>query len=576
MILVFGGTTEGRMAIEVCEQSESKYFYSTKGDSQRVELKYGVRMAGALSADEIRTFCENNDIQCIVDAAHPFAEALHESIAQVGLPVIRLERSFCPHLDGVTYCQSYDDAVQKMHSDGVKKLLALTGTNTISKLKDFWKDHESYFRILDRKESIDKAVESGFDEKHLIFFNDELQIPTLEEELELMHDIGCDAVITKESGVSGGCDVKVEAALQLGIKTYVIEHPQLPSDWIYVGGKMGLRKAVEKTVPDFFNLKIGFTTGSCATAATKAALLSLLSDDEINSVDFELPDGEIVPFEVNVIEKGFACAIKNFSDDPDVTKGCRIFSKVEFTDDSDIHFLQGEGVGIVTLPGLGIPVGGPAINQTPRAMITNEIRKLTDCGCNVTISVENGADLAEKTFNNKVGVVGGISILGSSGVVFPFSNEAFIRSLKRELEVAKAIGCNEIGLVSGKMGERVLTSEMNLRCIHYGNLVGEALASAKELGFEKVVLGIMIGKAVKLAEGNMDTHSHKVQMNKEFLKSIAGDDAYKIDNINMARDLWGCMPDAFFDKIRELCHKHCRVVYDSGELEIRLICDNQQ
>lgn len=576
MILVFGGTTEGRQAIEVCEQSESRYFYSTKGETQTVELKNGERVHGAMTAEDIRSFCADNGVVCIVDAAHPFAEGLHRAISLSGLPVIRMQRRFGERQEGVTYCQSFDEAMDKMCADNVTRLLALTGTNTIAKLKPFWTGHDSYFRILNRRESVDKAVEAGLDEKRLLFFNDQLSIPSVEDEMRLMRSVGCDAIITKESGETGGCDVKLQAALNLGIKPYVVVHPQLPAEWTYVEGKVGLRRAIERLVPDFFKLKIGFTTGTCATAATKAALLSLLTDQNMDMVDIELPDGEIVPLDVKVHKKGTASVVKDFSDDPDVTRGCQITSEVQLTEGTDVVFCQGEGVGMVTLPGLGIAIGEPAINQVPRSMMVGEIRKLTDRGCRVTISVENGAELALKTFNNKVGVVGGISILGSSGVVYPFSNEAFVRSLRRELEVAKAIGCRQIGLVSGKIGERVLTEEQNLRCIHYGNLVGEALSFAKELGFERVVLGIMIGKAVKLAEGNMDTHSHKVQMNKEFLKSIAGADAGKIDDINMARELWGCMPESFFDKIRQLCHKHCVAIYDSGELEIRLICDNQQ
>ena len=251
-------------------------------------------------------------------------------------------------------------------------------------------------------------------------------------------------------------------------------------------------------------------------------------------------------------------------------------------------------------------------------MMTNEIRAITDEDFDVTISVEGGEELAQRTFNSKVGVVGGISIIGTSGIVHPLSNEAFIQSMRREIEVAKAIGCQHLAFVSGKKAEEQLRQSKapllpkgaaiqdngngandsltlpferesnnssflipnsslkphsSLRYIHYGNAIGEALKAAYEIGFRKVTLGIMIGKAVKLAEGNLDTHSHKVTMNKDFLKSLAGDDADKINGITLARELWDIMPQSFFDKIRNECYKHCRSVFPEGELDIMLIKD---
>lgn len=575
MILIFGGTTEGRIAVEVCEQAEGTFYYSTKSSLQQVELQHGIRLSGAMTEAEMQIFCTEHDIKCIVDAAHPFAENLHRTIAKMGLPVVRLQRVFDQKITGVTYCTDYAGAIEKMRQDGVRKLLALTGTNTIVKLREFWQKTPTFFRILNRKESIDAALESGFKPDNLLFYSELHNLPTQEEEMKLMNQVGCDAIITKESGESGGYEQKVNAALQLGLKVYVVQRPSLPAEWTYVTGKIGLRKAIEQFVPGFFPLKTGFTTGACATAATKAALISLLYDESPETIDFSLPDGEIMSIPVQIEQKGVASVVKDFSDDPDVTRGCKITSMVALTPGNEIKFLQGKGVGVVTLPGLGIPVNGPAVNPTPRAMIEAEIRQLTESGCDVTISVENGEELAKRTFNYKVGVEGGISIIGTSGIVYPLSNEAFLRSLRREFEVAKAIGCTEIGLVSGKKGETALRQQSDIRCIHYGNFVGEALSIAKELGFHKVVVGIMIGKAVKLAEGNMNTHSHKVQMNKEFLKTLAGPDADKIDHINMARDLWTCMPQSFFDKITERCYAHCRNVFNEGDLIVKLICDDQ-
>ena len=291
------------------------------------------------------------------------------------------------------------------------------------------------------------------------------------------------------------------------------------------------------------------------------------------------------------IKKGIAVATKDMNDDPDVTKGCRIISEVSIRQaaDSDgedgkkktqnIRFLQGKGVGTVTLPGLGIPVGEPAVNPTPRRMICDEIRLITDASIDVRISVENGEELAKKTFNPRVGVMNGISILGTSGIVHPLSNEAFISSIRREMQVAWAVGCREIGLVAGMKSERALMEERDIRCIHYGNFIGEALKAAHEIGFRKAVLAIMIGKAVKLAEGRLDTHSHKFVMNKDFLKLTAaslGIPPSPIDDITMARELWDIMPEAFFNKITSLCKEHCLSVFPDGEIEIKLICDIQR
>ncbi len=625
MILVFGGTTEGRLAIDVCEEAGKRFYYSTKSGLQNVEMHNGVRLTGAMTSTDIRKFCEENEVRCIIDAAHPFAENLHREIflaskreGKSNIPVIRIQRSSAKRYEEVIYCIGYDDAITKLKEANINCLLALSGANTISKLKPYWQNNKTIFRILNREESISLAERESLPKENIIFYNEDFHLPTKESEKEIFRSLGCDAIITKDSGKSGGYEEKVEAALSLGMKVFVVCAPLLPYNWTFVSGKYGLRKAIENIVPDFFPLKTGFTTGACATAATKAALLSLLNDDLPEDVSFSLPDGEIMTIPVECNERGVASVIKDFSDDPDVTKGCKITSKVEIlsnhslaskksnSDISNLHpplgrggvsFLQGSGVGIVTLPGLGIPVGEPAINPTPRKMMENEVRQLTDENVAITISVENGEEIAKRTFNHKVGVIGGISIIGTSGIVHPLSNEAFIQSIRREMEVAHAIGCKEIGLVAGMKSEHALQEEHpNLRCIHYGNFIGEALKAAHELGFHSVTLAIMIGKAVKLAEGHLDTHSHKVMMNKDFLKKIAEEISTSnkqqvessenqcnetslsqlISSVTMARELWDIMPSAFFEKIKDLCLKHCKTVFPEGEITIKLICDKKQ
>ena len=580
MILIFGGTTEGRLAVEVCEQAGKAYYYSTKGDSQRVEMQSGTRLCGAMTASDIAAFCKSNDIRCIIDAAHPFAENLHNAIAATSLPVIRIGRNLGTPLAGATYCKDYADAVEKLQAASPQLLLALTGVNGIAKMKDYWHEHRTVFRILPRKESLALAEAAGFSCADIIYYNEEGMRPSIEDEMDVMRRVGCDAVLTKQSGEQGGFETKAAAALRLGLKVFVIEAPRLPDAWTVVTGRHGLRRAIEHIVPDFFPLRTGLTTGTCATAAVKAAMLSLVHHETPNEVELLLPDGETLSVSVNVESEGVASVVKDFSDDPDVTRGCRIRAQVNYSGHGGVTFLPGEGVGRVTLPGLGIPVGEPAINPTPREMIIREVRRLTEAGVDVTISVEGGEELALRTFNERVGVVGGISIIGTSGIVSPFSNEAFVESIARELQVARAMGYNEVGLVSGKRGEMaLLAKEPSLRVIHYGNFIGEALRKAHQLGFGRVVLGVMIGKAVKLAEGHLDTHSHKVLMNRDFLVQVATevgvtDATEQISRITMARELYACMPTAFFSRISELCLLHCRTVFPTGTLEFQLICDN--
>jgi len=597
MVLIFGGTTEGRMAVDVCEQGASTFYYSTKGDSQQVVLHHGVRITGAMRADDIRRFCHEHDIRLIVDAAHPFAEGLHRAVADAGLPVVRLEvrndhvndsklsianypLSIAPKAPSLILCSDFDDAVRRLCHDRPKRLLALTGVNSLARLAAYWRGGgDVVARILRRQESLQKALAEGFPEEKLVYYEPEHTLPTVEEERGLMERVGCDAIITKQSGDEGGFPAKVEAAQALGLRIYVVQPPSLPTEWTYVTGRHTLRRAIERLVPGFFPLVTGLTTGTCATAAVKAAMLSLSAATDITAVSVELPDGEEVEVPVSIRARGVAAVIKDESDDPDVTRGCTIVAQVATRETTGgergvVRFLQGAGVGRVTLPGLGIPVGEPAINATPRRMIEYEVRAITTDDVDITLSVEGGEELARRTFNPRVGVVDGISIIGTSGIVHPLSHEAFVESIGRELEVAGAMGQTAIGLATGKAGEDTLYRyEEGLRVVLCGNLIGEALARAHALGFGRVILAIGIGKAVKLAEGHLDTHSHKVVMNKEFISQVAretaGDEAAEaVAHITLARELWDVMPEAFFERIRQLCLAQCRTAFGAGELEM--------
>lgn len=593
MILIFGGTTEGRVAANVAEQAGKAFYYSTKSMIQEVELHHGIRISGGMDADDIVRFCKDKGVRCMVDAAHPFATNLHANIAkaseQSGLPVVRLQRAEAQTVSQAIYCSDFSDAIEKISHDKPRHLLALSGANTIATLRKYWEKNRTTFRILNREESITLAEREGVPLDNIIFYP-KTSSPTIEEEIALMQRIGCDAMLTKESGTTGGLDIKVSAALQLGVKVYIVRRPSLPKSFINVSGEHTLRRAIEHIVPDFFPLRTGLTTGSCATAAAKAALLALLTGEEQEDVCFYLPNGETVTVEVKqtIMGDGWAesCVIKDAGDDPDVTNGCCIRVRVQRDMETDaISFIGGKGVGTVTLPGLGIPVGGPAINLTPRKMIEQEIRSLATEGFKVTIGVDEGEELARKTFNSRVGVVGGISIIGTLGIVRPFSNEAFVESIRREIEVAKAVGCKHLVINSGAKSERKLRESLpsdssDVRFVHYGNFIGETLKAAREAGIAKVTMGIMIGKAVKLAEGHLDTHSHKVVMNKSFIRDMVREItpstaiSQRIMQLTLARELWDIIPAEYMNDFTTTLLRHCKETCQTvcgNDMQLRII-----
>lgn len=635
MILILGGTTEGRLAVRVADAAGSPYWYSTRGELQQIECLNGTHITGALDEAAMAAFCSGHGIRLLVDAAHPFASELHKTVAAVAesldLPVVRVERSYPEGDSSVRWCDGYDDAVRRLESDGIERLLALTGVQTIGKLREYWENHDCWFRILHREESLEKAEKEGFPPQRLVYYEEE-------DETSLIGRLQPQAILTKESGESGGFERKVEAARVAGIPVYAVRRPVLPAGFETVTGEHGLRKAIERLVPGFFPLRSGFTTGACATAAARAALLCLLGRPVGDSVAVGFPDGErlalpvascgLLPADgticpakeafprpddvseavwpakgafpgpddvseaVRPAKEAFpgpddarkaatATVVKDAGDDPDVTNGISIVATVAFSDEPGIHFLQGEGVGRVTLPGLGLPIGGPAINKVPRQMIEKELTAIYDGGLDVTISVPGGRELAKRTFNPKLGVVDGISIIGTSGIVRPFSNEAFVESIKREIEVAIAVGTPTLVINSGAKSEAFLKARYPdlpaQAFVHYGNFIGETLKIAAELSVRNVVMGIMLGKAVKLAEGHLDTHSRSVVMNKAFLKEVAEEAgcslaaAEAIDSLTLARELWKGLPEAdakkFFAAIHKRCEATCAAAYPASDAQ---------
>lgn len=605
MVLIFGGTTEGRKAAEVIDQAGKPFYYSTKGNLQEVSSLHGIRLSGAMDAAALTDFCKEKDIRLLVDAAHPFAEQLHQTIAGVSerlqLPVIRYDRIYPQRDSAVIWCRDYPDAIDRLQKQQVTRLLALTGVQTIRKLKPFWQHTDTWFRILDREESRDIAARQGFPEEKLLFYQTE------NNDAELFGTLRPSAIILKESGTSGGFAEKVKAAQDNHIPVFAIERPAMPDEFYTVDGKHGLRRAIERLLPGFYPLRTGITTGSCATAAAVAALKTLLTGKEEREALITLPDGETIAVPVSqteMKEDAVSCTvIKDSGDDADVTNGAAVIADVRLLPAATgeagappaVIITGGEGVGRVTLPGLGLEIGDPAINAAPRKMITENLRTIypaqrpgTPHDIEVRIAVPGGEEIAQRTFNPRLGVVGGISIIGTSGIVQPFSVEAFISSIRKSMEVARASGATRVVINSGAKSEKYLRNYYaglpDTAFVHYGNYIGETLNIASGLGISRVTLGIMTGKAVKLAEGHLDTHSKKITMNKAFLASMArqagcsGETAKAIGSITLARELWTVIPakehPSFFSLLIRLCHEHCDPLLPEGALTILLVNEN--
>jgi len=572
MILVFGGATEGRKAVAELEEAGQPFYYSTKTDMQDVTLHHGIPLQGAMDQEAMTTFCQKHDIRLLIDAAHPFALMLHETVAAVAaklhLPAIRYERIFPPRDADITWIDNYQDIPHDIHT-----LLATTGVQSISKLK--WLEDEGvkvFYRILDRESSINLAHEQGASDDQLCFYTDSRVI-----------DIDADAILLKESGLTGGFQEKVDAAKQKGMRIFVLRRPKTPSVFHSVNGPHGLRLAVEKLLPDFFPLHSGLTTGTCATAAAVAAMIRLTKGETPAEVPVLLPNGETITVFVGYAD-GYAYCIKEAGDDPDVTNGIEVRASVEKSDVFEIK--GGEGVGRFTLPGFDYPPGEPAINKAPREMIRQNLEQLSTviCQLSITISVPNGEEIARRTFNPRLGIEGGISIIGVSGIVEPFSEEAFISSIRKCMEVAKASGTDRVVINSGAKSERFLKDHYphlpSQAFVQYGNYIGETLKIANELEFRQVTLGVMLGKAVKLAAGNLDTHSKKTVMDKTFIASMLEEAGCPIDltNLTLARELWERIsPEKIEDFCRiilQRCMQHCQPLVPHTELTLLLIDDD--
>lgn len=252
-------------------------------------------------------------------------------------------------------------------------------------------------------------------------------------------------------------------------------------------------------------------------------------DTLAGSVVVTLPNGEPVRFPVRVAERrgdvGYAAVIKDGGDDPDCTHRAELWAQVRLRDDGAIELVRGEGVGVVTKPGLGLPVGGPAINDGPRQNIREEVAKLTPRGADVTLGITNGEELATKTLNARLGILGGLSILGTTGIVHPYSTAAFRASVAQGIDVAHNLGADHVVLTTGGRSERfgmeLLAHLPEPAFVQMGDFIGFALDHAVKVGMRTATIVGMIGKLSKMADGRTMTHAAGSEVNTALLAEVA-------------------------------------------------------
>ena len=289
----------------------------------------------------------------------------------------------------------------------------------------------------------------------------------------------------------------------------------------------------EYIVKDGKKLRLGYTTGSCAAAAAKAAAYMLLTGRRKDTIDLLTPKGirlHLTVEEIKITSVEASCAIrKDSGDDPDATRGTLVFACVRKTDAPGVLIDGGAGIGRVTKRGLDQPVGAAAINSVPRRMIEENVREVCalcgyDGGVSVVISVPEGEALAKKTFNPRLGIVGGISILGTTGIVEPMSEQALVDTIRVELRQRRELGAEYVLLTPGNYGADFIRDSIGIdprTAVLTSNFIGDALELSRELGFHGALLIGHIGKLVKLAGGMWNTHSKFGDCRMELLAAHA-------------------------------------------------------
>ncbi len=274
------------------------------------------------------------------------------------------------------------------------------------------------------------------------------------------------------------------------------------------------------------SMRLGYTTGSCAAAASKAAATMLMEGKLINNIQIETPKG--IKLNLKVCEPylngSVACCyvIKDAGDDPDVTNGVRVYSKVNLRHDGIMRIIGGKGIGIVTKKGLPIPQGEPAINPEPRKMIMKEVRNVLSkaLGADIEISIPEGEEIAKKTYNPKLGIEGGLSVLGTSGIVEPMSEDAIRATIQLELKQKSILGIETIVLVPGNYGQKFCMEHLDIKSdyiVKISNYLGFSLDVCRILGFKGFILAGHIGKLIKASAGIFHLHSRVSDTRMEIL-----------------------------------------------------------
>ncbi|MDQ3864232.1 MAG: cobalt-precorrin-5B (C(1))-methyltransferase [Actinomycetota bacterium] len=341
-------------------------------------------------------------------------------------------------------------------------------------------------------------------------------------------------------------------------------------------------------------LRTGWTTGTCAAAAAKAAARALVSGRPQDRVDVKMPKKGTerrAEFDVERCDLGGSWAeavvIKDAGDDPDVTDGAHLTARVSWREEQGLELDGGDGVGVVTKPGLGLPIGGPAINPVPRRMISYSVEEVLDPherGVRIIISVPGGERMAEKTTNARLGIVGGISILGTTGIVRPFSTAAWASSVVQAIDVMGAQGHKTFVLSTGGLTEkaamRLLPDLEEVNFIEVGDFTGQAIKKAVENGLERCFFVGMAGKISKLAAGIMMTHWTRSKVDNDLLAKItmeAGGSAELVEEIrgaNTARHAYELWRSAHLDRAADLLCKQAAenlAEYAEGKLEVHVI-----
>lgn len=599
-ILLFGGTTEGKATANWLHDMGFSYVYSTKTPTGFRVHGGCKKIEGALSLDAMKSFCQQHQIDCVIDAAHPYANELHENIHKCckssGLNHLRVERDTPQKTEqsNVIYVASLDEMIQYCSTPSFNRILSLMGVKSVGPLHMGLPDKQVWYRILDRELSWHEALAHGVEYDKILASS---ALDHIHDSEELIAQQQIDVLLTKDSGYNGLFDQKLELANKYKLPLVVLERPPMPAFDGIIKCRADLRQYMEKHfVLPKAELAHGYTSGTCATVCAKTAATLLLEGCCESEQRIVLPDGELVTMPIHTWgqEQGsaFATVIKNSGDDPDLMDGLVIGCRIKRNQSGVIRFVKGEGVGIVRLPGLQLPIGEPAINKVPRSMITVELEQLKeeyellDLGFDVEVFIPQGKRLAQKTFNPRLGIEGGLSVIGSTGRIKPFSSEAYVNSIKRQLGVVNENGARHIVFNSGGRSERYLKQHfagLPDHCfVQYGNYIGEALAAAGSCGIQQVSLGIMTGKAVKLAAGHLDTHSRKVVMDKDFIGQMVMDAGYPVEYqecikaMRLARELEYIFEfnaeEPFFKVLKQRCHSVAASA--GGDFQLQLILIN--